>query len=913
MPISVAPSAGAWQPRHRREARSFEATTERVMKILPPRVNEAAALLSAVVGDEDMSVAGRACEYVVACGLEPSGRAECEAALRLAALAVGASERAAFSLASKAASANTRLPAQQAKQVAVRCQVLAVKAVDSSCEDSKQARRSFLLAALAGPKACVDDEARSKLAVQSWIDLELIAALVNGGGPAADLLTTRHRLSLAVREVVTALETKGTSVEHALAVMRAVCQRRPKLLFAHWLELATPLQERAFIDVDAKVACWRGLALVTRAPGRAVGRLVFGPRQRANNKTEGSFGLSVLLRVEAVYASLESEAENASSSSAAALADALAALVEMAPSACDIKAARVFGLLLECLKGQTKQRDLSLALASVVEAASSSSLEDEDDSLGNSVIALRLKEQIEHALESWLLREAPLKADLLDFLAACLLLEPSLDERKFDRALDDAEKPATHSTPRRVALCGILERRPKHQSRRIARLCGDRESPKIRSAACRAAAAAFSSKREEEKELLILEKALINVAQGDVDGDSVAQACRALGVAALRRRSLEATAAVARRLRSDERDRVRAQAAFALSNVGLGLFESSRDPQTSDDDDETLANVAVVAVRSALVALENDDDDDDLAGGSSRVLGSALRAAGYLVAACDKDNMALVAAFSLAETLVSTCASVTSSSLSSRKAKRNCCLAVGVAFKSLDSQNRRRAVDALVAFLASAADDNEDVDDRKAIAGAADTLADLKDKYDLPHIDIALAAALRALRRADNDGPFSSSSSSSSSSAKDKDTPFSSQKRPRRAPRRADEPSQRRHLFARLSRLTATLLNLADFTDLRACRDDLAPHLDFLYLWLCSRSALPNVPALLNKIATALADDDYNSCATLDRFFARARMLGGKPEDNTKRLIISEGNNVRASQNGPAAAPDDDDDDDDEI
>ena len=179
-------------------------------------------------------------------------------------------------------------------------------------------------------------------------------------------------------------------------------------------------------------------------------------------------------------------------------------------------------------------------------------------------------------------------------------------------------------------------------------------------------------------------------------------------------------------------------------------------------------------------------------------------------------------------------------------------------------------------FLAVGENDGDDgADDRKALAAATRSLGGAVGRLSGGLFVDALRGAVTALRRADGDGPFPRAAAPAAAG----------RRRGSREPRRPDEPRQRAALFDALGALAAALLEAAGADALVAA--DLAHHLDFLYVWLCSRVAEGGdptaVPRLLDKLASALAADGALA-ATLDKFAARARLLRRGACDDDEEL-----------------------------
>ena len=412
-----------------------------------------------------------------------------------------------------------------------------------------------------------------------------------------------------------------------------------------------------------------------------------------------------------------------------------------------------------------------------------------------------------------------------------------------------------------TTLADKLGADPAMAARRVAASCRD-PSARVRGAGCRAGALLFPALDARDASTTDLARAVADVAARDADADAAAAACRALGVAAAAYAGGDlvdtATAALARRLDGTHALVVRAQAAFGLGCVGRALFERPAPLSTS-------ARAAAAAAAGAVLGALGDRSADEAP--SVKVAASALRAAGYLVA--------LDLSFhGLADALLAAAASAVDGA--NRKTRRNACGALGVALGALDDGRFAKAAALLVRFLAVGENDGDDgADDRKALAAATRSLGGAVGRLSGGLFVDALRGAVSALRRADGDGPFPRAAAPAAAG----------RRRGSREPRRPDEPRQRAALFDALGALAAALLEAAGADAVVAA--DLARHLDFLYVWLCSRVAEGGdptaVPRLLDKLASALAADGALA-ATLDKFAARARLLRRGACDDDEEL-----------------------------
>ncbi|KAJ1452492.1 hypothetical protein M885DRAFT_526840 [Pelagophyceae sp. CCMP2097] len=375
----------------------------------------------------------------------------------------------------------------------------------------------------------------------------------------------------------------------------------------------------------------------------------------------------------------------------------------------------------------------------------------------------------------------------------------------------------------------------------------------------------------------------------DPDADASTAACRALGLVwsppAVRRCAAHADAADAAAVAVAAltgRARHCSSAMFALSNVAKAMLEApapqllarckfhfldalrgTYDQGTGETGRRSLAFLAASAPMTVTTAA------------------SALRLAAYVVNAYAGDADV---AGGLARGLVLSCsrtletADASESAASGAKLRRNACQTLGIIVESLCGDARDDALRALVAFLASTRHS-----DRKALAIAAVALHSNVSRIPRALVSTAVASVMAALRFVDADGPFPHG-------ALDRGQTLA--RRAARTARTADEPRQRATLFAVLSALAASLLADADADEIRAA--GLAPHLDFLYVWLARLPELHvdaaelsrQAATVLSNVAAALADHDV-PYATLERFRTRATFLrrrSDEPHDEDDEL-----------------------------
>lgn len=318
-------------------------------------------------------------------------------------------------------------------------------------------------------------------------------------------------------------------------------------------------------------------------------------------------------------------------------------------------------------------------------------------------------------------------------------------------------------------------------------------------------------------------------------------ACRV--AAALRRPSADLIAAVASRCAEVE------TAAFACRALGVAA------PLLDEAQNQSAIQAVVDAAHTPKIQHQAAFALGNLAGAASQssrqkarhavrgmltttIFAGALRAASLL---CEDNDDSFEMLF------VDACASILRDSFANRKLRRNACAALGVALPQLSRQ--RDAATALVAYLDSSADTD---DDKKALTSAAAALRFAPVTHD------ALPAVVRAMVRVDN-AQF----------------PLLDEPPPpptKNGHRHPDPPKLTAQLFSELSSLAAHLIRNVP-NDLAP--NELAPHLDFIYVWLTTRLDSPNddLADLLDTLATALLAADHSLLAALDRFFARARRL----------------------------------------